>query len=71
MKRKEKRAQRVKEKTEEVINAYRSEGTLTDPLGMYTGITGEVHDAIESACIGGKTYMNPKQSVPVQDADDL
>ena len=65
MKRKEKRAQRVKEKTEEVVGAYRSEGTLTDPLGMYTG------NVVDSACAEGKIYINPKNDIPVQDADDL
>lgn len=67
LKRKEKRNARIKEKTEEVIKAYRSTGTHTDPLGMYTGNTNEV----QSACADGKIYMKIENSVPQQDADDL
>ena len=65
MKRKEKRALRVKAKTEEVISAYRSQGELTDPNGMYTG------NVVDPACAEGKIYINPKNDIPVQDADDL
>ena len=68
-KRKEKRNQRIKEKTEAVIEAYRTTGTETDPNGMYTGNT--VDSAVDRACIGGKIYINPQNSVPTQDADDL
>ena len=70
-KRKEKRNQRIKEKTEAVIEAYRTTGTETDPNGMYTGNTNELKSAVDRACIGGKIYINPQNSVPTQDADDL
>ncbi len=67
MKRKEKRAQRVKARAESVVEAYRSVGTETDPNGMYTGITSEIQQAVAE----GKIYMNPKDVIPTQDADDL
>ena len=77
-KRKEKRNQRIKEKTEAVIEAYRTTGTETDPNGMYTGNTNELKSAVDRACagvdracIGGKIYISPQNSVPTQDADDL
>ncbi|MBQ4562808.1 MAG: hypothetical protein IJA55_10820 [Clostridia bacterium] len=66
-KRAEKRRQRIKEKTEAVIEAYRTTGTNTDPNGMYTGLTNEV----QAACDGGKIYMSPDSCMPTQDADDL
>ena len=67
MKRKEKRNQRVKTKAEAVVNAYRDTDSSTDPNGMYTGITEEV----QHACAGGKIYIDPKNCIPTQDADDL
>ena len=67
MKRKEKRAQRVRTKAESVVEAYRSTGTETDPNGMYTGLTNEVQAAVAE----GKIYLNPKDIIPTQDADDL
>ena len=81
-KRKEKRNRRIKEKTEAVIEAYRTTGTDTDPNGMYTGNTNEIQSACvgadhacvggaDHACVGGKIYINPQNSVPTQDADDL
>ena len=73
--RKEKRNRRIKEKTEAVIEAYRTTGTDTDPNGMYTGNTNEIQAACvggaDHACVGGKIYINPQNSVPTQDADDL
>ena len=66
-KRKQKRNQRIKEKTEAVIEAYRTVGTETDPNGMYTGNTNEIQSAVD----GGKIYINPQNCVPTQDADDL
>lgn len=67
MKRKDKRNMRIEKKVDEVISAYRSTGTETDPNGMYTGVT----DEIQRACAEGKIYMNPTNSVPTQDQDDL
>ena len=66
-KRSEKRRQRVKDKAEAVIEAYRTAGTETDPNGMYTGNTNEV----QSACAGGKIYIPADSMIPTQDADDL
>lgn len=67
MKRNKKRNERIEKKVDEVIDAYRSTGTETDPNGMYTGLTEEV----QQACADGKIYMNVRNSVPTQDADDL
>ena len=67
MKRKEKRIQQVKEKAEAAVEAYRTVGTQTDPNGMYTGLTNEVQQAVAE----GKVYINPKDIIPTQDADDL
>ena len=67
MKRKEKRRQRIKQRTEEVIEAYRSAGSMTDPNGMYTGNTSEA----DNACLGGKIYIPAESCIPTQDADDL
>ena len=69
MNRKEKRKERVRQKAEEVVSAYREVGTETDPMGMYTGVTEETN-RIENGIAGGKIYM-PISSVPTQDADDL
>ncbi|MBR6513268.1 MAG: hypothetical protein IKT46_00400 [Clostridia bacterium] len=66
-KRKEKRQQRVREKAEAVVDAYRDTDSNTDPNGMYTGIT----DEVQSACAGGKIYINAQNCIPTQDADDL
>ncbi len=70
MKRKDKRNQRVRQKVDEVISAYRDVGTDTDPMGMYTGITEETRQIAQNGISGGKIYM-PLGSVPTQDADDL
>lgn len=67
MSRKEKRRQRVRDRAEAAVNAYRNTNILTDPNGMYTGLTEE----IQSACVGGKIYIDPKNCIPTQDADDL
>lgn len=64
---KDKRNARIKQKTADVIRAYRDNNANTDPLGMYTGITCEVQSAVE----GGKIYLPPESCIPQQDADDL
>lgn len=76
MRKKEKKKLRIKERTNEVIQAYLSTGTQTDPMGQYTGVTGEVRDAMSQATPEGKIYINPAAAasnpdMPVQDADDL
>ena len=68
---KEKRRRRVEQRVGEVIDAYRSTGEQCDPQGQYTGLTSEVHTAIDAAHRGGKVYMSIGDAMPVQDADDL
>lgn len=75
MKRKEKRRIRVESKVNEVIDAYRNNGSETDPLGQYTGLPKTVPETIEPPYRNGKIYMNAQSvaqmEVPTQDADDL
>ncbi|MCQ2432299.1 MAG: hypothetical protein MJ175_06825 [Clostridia bacterium] len=77
----EKKRRRAQAAVDAVMQSYQQTGAATDPMGSYTGMTGETRSALADTIIptapvpGGKRWMTQAELTdavkPEQDADDL